>query len=193
MVTLCAHLFDPHQLHKSLLSNENNEGVINEEGQGITCSTYSEPDRVLECMQRALKIASVINPNLFVEILDRYVISLLLFRFAIIASLHKNEIIFLICFSQLLTSTVWLIQIWKYLQSKTEYLHIMLKSYCNENRYVYFFEKNNPAIKVNYLSGLVALINEQLAGGTAEGQISPAAATHYRNTLGTKYMKKNIY
>ena len=32
---------------------------------------YSDCDRVLECMQRALKIASVCNPNLFVDILDR--------------------------------------------------------------------------------------------------------------------------
>jgi len=34
---------------------------------------YSDCDRVLECMQRALKIASVCNTSLFVEILDRYV------------------------------------------------------------------------------------------------------------------------
>jgi hypothetical protein len=32
---------------------------------------YNDCDRVLECLQRALKIASVSNPNLFVEILDR--------------------------------------------------------------------------------------------------------------------------
>ena len=34
---------------------------------------YSDCDRVLECMQRALKIASVCNTSLFVEILDRCV------------------------------------------------------------------------------------------------------------------------
>lgn len=33
---------------------------------------YSDCQRVLECMQRSLKVASVSNPNLFVEILDRY-------------------------------------------------------------------------------------------------------------------------
>ncbi|RYG63390.1 hypothetical protein EON64_16035, partial [archaeon] len=35
-------------------------------------SAFSDPDRVLECMQRALKIASTANPLLFVELLDRY-------------------------------------------------------------------------------------------------------------------------
>jgi hypothetical protein len=51
-------------------------------------------------------------------------------------------------------------------------------------RYVFFYEKNNPVIKVAYLSGLVALINEQLAGeGGKEGQ-SGVVETHYRNTLG---------
>jgi hypothetical protein len=68
-------------------------------------------------MQRALKIASVSNPNIFVEILDRY---------------------------------------------------------------VYFYEHNNPLIKVSYLSGLVALINEQLDG---ENEKSPQVDAHYRNTL----------
>lgn len=33
---------------------------------------YSDPDRVLECMQRALKVARAANPNLFIEMLDRY-------------------------------------------------------------------------------------------------------------------------
>ena len=47
----CSHLFWPKSI----------EGV----------ERYSDPDRVLECMQRALKIASSCNPNLFVEILDR--------------------------------------------------------------------------------------------------------------------------
>jgi vacuolar protein sorting-associated protein 35 len=55
MVTLCAHLFWPR-----LKAPDGPE-------------RFSDSDRVLECMQRALKIASVCDPNLFVEILDRYV------------------------------------------------------------------------------------------------------------------------
>ena len=50
-------------------------------------------------MQRALKIASVCNPKLFVEILDHY---------------------------------------------------------------IYYYENDNPIIQVRYLSGLIALINEQV-------------------------------
>jgi vacuolar protein sorting-associated protein 35 len=53
MVTLCAHLFWPR-----LRAADGPE-------------RFSDSDRVLECMQRALKIASVCDPNLFVEILDR--------------------------------------------------------------------------------------------------------------------------
>lgn len=63
-----------------------------------------------------------------------------------------------------------------------DYLNLRL-TYC-VFRYVFFYEKNNPVIKVAYLSGLVALINEQLAGeGGKEGQ-SGVVETHYRNTLG---------
>ena len=53
MISLCSHLFWPPKV----------DGV----------ERYSDCDRVLECMQRALKVASVCNPNIFVEILDRYV------------------------------------------------------------------------------------------------------------------------
>ena len=56
MVTLCSHLF-------SLKSQVGVEGAT---------ERYSDHDRVLECLQRSLKIASVSNTNLFVEILDRY-------------------------------------------------------------------------------------------------------------------------
>lgn len=55
MVTLCSHLFAPKMV--------NPDGSLTER--------YTDPDRVLECLQRALKIASVSNTNLFVEILDR--------------------------------------------------------------------------------------------------------------------------
>lgn len=54
MITLCSHLFWPRDA----------------EGTGFG-DRYSDCDRVLECMQRSLKIASVSNPNLFVDILDR--------------------------------------------------------------------------------------------------------------------------
>jgi hypothetical protein len=46
--------------------------IANTETEAIPVAHYNDPDRVLECMQRALKIASVSNPNIFVEILDRY-------------------------------------------------------------------------------------------------------------------------
>lgn len=55
MITLCSHLFWPRDA----------------EGGGFG-ERYSDCDRVLECMQRSLKIASVSNPNLFVDILDRF-------------------------------------------------------------------------------------------------------------------------
>jgi vacuolar protein sorting-associated protein 35 len=55
MVTLCSHLFAPK--------------MVNADGSLV--ERYADPDRVLECLQRALKIASVSNTNLFVEILDR--------------------------------------------------------------------------------------------------------------------------
>jgi hypothetical protein len=84
---------------------------------------YADCDRLLECMQRALKIASVCNPNLFVEILDHY---------------------------------------------------------------IYYYENDCPIIQVRYLSGLIALINEQL-GSESNQQSNPATQAHYRNTL--EYIK----
>ncbi|CAE7558094.1 VPS35B, partial [Symbiodinium microadriaticum] len=88
---------------------------------------YADCDRVLECMQRSLKIASVCNPDIFVEILDRY---------------------------------------------------------------IFYFENHNPLIHVRYISGLIALINEQMGtdgeGATQEGgsqQMGSAVKAHYRNTL----------
>jgi len=99
MISLCSHLFWPPKA----------DGV----------ERYSDCDRVLECMQRALKVASVCNPNIFVEILDRY---------------------------------------------------------------IYYYENDNPVIQVRYISGLIALINEQASG--ADGQsVTPAAEAHYKNTV----------
>lgn len=109
MVTLSSHLFWP----KSSSSTTDGTAVA------AVGERYSNPERVLECLQRSLKIASVCNPNLYVEILDRY---------------------------------------------------------------VYYYETENPAIQVRYLSGLIKLINEQLGVGE-QGQANPAVEAHYRNTL----------
>lgn len=49
-------------------------------------------------------------------------------------------------------------------------------------RYIFYFENNNPVIHVRYLSGLIALINEQM--GTDDQQMGSAVRAHYRNTLG---------
>jgi hypothetical protein len=121
MITLCSHLFWPRDA----------SGV----GFG---ERYSDCDRVLECMQRSLKIASVSNPNLFVDILDRFV-----------------------CFCHILHILTFL-------------------------RYIYYFEHENPAIHVRYLSGLIALINEQRdpEGTGVPGGTSAGVDAHYRNTLG---------
>jgi vacuolar protein sorting-associated protein 35 len=59
MVALCSHLFWPKDI----------PGVA-EDGTPLP-QRYSDCDRVLECMQRSLKVASVCNSNIFVEILDR--------------------------------------------------------------------------------------------------------------------------
>ena len=55
MVTLCSHLFCSR--------------IPSEDGSG----TYTDATHVQECLHRSLKIASVCNPNLYVEILDRCV------------------------------------------------------------------------------------------------------------------------
>lgn len=63
MVTLCSHLFWPRDIPPV--------PVEGEETPEAPVQRYSDCERVLECMQRSLKIASVCNPNIFVEILDR--------------------------------------------------------------------------------------------------------------------------
>jgi vacuolar protein sorting-associated protein 35 len=70
-------------------------------------------------MQRALKIASVSNPNLYVDLLDRY---------------------------------------------------------------LFYYENENPVITVNYITGLIRLINETFSADSSA--ILPATQAHYRNTLG---------
>ena len=64
MVTLCSHLFWPRDIPPPAVEGEEVE---------VPEQRYADCDRVLECMQRSLKIASVCNPNIFVEILDRLV------------------------------------------------------------------------------------------------------------------------
>jgi hypothetical protein len=65
MVSLCSHLFWP---------KDNPPVPVDGEEVVAPVQRYSDCDRVLECMQRSLKIASVCNPNIFVEILDRWAI-----------------------------------------------------------------------------------------------------------------------
>lgn len=119
MVSLCSHLFCPtHPVNAAVA--EEKEGDSDTGGASIPAprvQTYTDCDKLLECMQRALKVASVSNPNLFVDILDRY---------------------------------------------------------------VYYFEHDNPIISVRYLSGLIALINEQSNGAEP---LNPAVEAHYKNTL----------
>ena len=69
MVTLCSHLFSPRR--RVVVPAVIQEGALIDV-QSCEPTPYSDPDRVLECMQRALKVASTSNPNIFVEILDRY-------------------------------------------------------------------------------------------------------------------------
>ena len=107
LITLCSHLFWP-PMNKSLSASGT-----------VLAERYNDPERVLECLQRALKIASVSNTDLFVEILDRY---------------------------------------------------------------LYNYENDNPAIHVRYLSGLIALINEQLATTDGTGP-NLAVRAHYKNTI----------
>lgn len=73
MITLCAHLFSPPGVPTSEINSDSSGPSDIGPGAVASVTPYSDPDRVLECMQRALKVASVSNPNIFVEILDRYV------------------------------------------------------------------------------------------------------------------------
>mmetsp|Transcript_11180 Transcript_11180/g.17014 ORF Transcript_11180/g.17014 Transcript_11180/m.17014 type:complete len:385 (+) Transcript_11180:1394-2548(+) len=111
MVTLCSHLFWPKD--PPIVAD-------GEEEPAVHGTRYADCDRVLECMQRSLKIASVCNPNIFVEILDRY---------------------------------------------------------------IFYYENNNPLIHVRYLSGLIALINEQIGSEDGGQAMGSAVKAHYRNTL----------
>jgi hypothetical protein len=53
-------------------------------------------------------------------------------------------------------------------------------------RYLYYFENGCPIIHVRYISGLIALINEQnAAADPGTPALSSAVEAHYHNTLGT--------
>lgn len=108
MVSMCSLLFWPNPAAAKAAAA----------GEAVTGNAYSDCDRVLECMQRALKIASASNPNLFVEILDRY---------------------------------------------------------------LYYYENDNPVIQVRYLVGLINLINEHFSSDPSS--VLPAVHAHYQNTL----------
>lgn len=75
MVVLCSHLFSHPNRVRAASSSSNSDGDTPAAAEGTERSPYNDPDRVLECMQRALKVASVSNSNIFVEILDRSVLS----------------------------------------------------------------------------------------------------------------------
>jgi hypothetical protein len=52
-------------------------------------------------------------------------------------------------------------------------------------RYLYYFENGCPIIHVRYISGLIALINEQnAAADPGTPALSSAVEAHYHNTLG---------
>jgi len=122
MVILSSHLFWPKHLDTSpkIAPVEGEEGA---EAATPQPTFYNHPERVLECLQKSLKIASATDPNLIVEILDRY---------------------------------------------------------------IYYYENDNPNIQVRFLSGLIAIINEQL--GVDGSQTNAQVGAHYRNTL--DYIRK---
>ena len=75
MVILCSHLFwpKPHDLPAVVEAEaETEEGEDAEsKPEPAEPTFYSHPERVLECLQKSLKIASATDPNLIVDILDR--------------------------------------------------------------------------------------------------------------------------
>lgn len=135
MISLCSHLFWPPKIPAigtaaaaaavSATPPAGEEGLTAAGGAAAVAvvppERYSDPDRVLECMQRSLKIASACNTALFVEILDRY---------------------------------------------------------------LYYFENDNPVIQARYITGLVALINEQTSASDGSTALPPSVEAHYKNTLG---------
>jgi vacuolar protein sorting-associated protein 35 len=114
IILLCSHLFYRTSEDDSIISGK------------LSCC-YRNPQRVLECLQRSLKIAdgcmtssSSANLQLFIDILEQY---------------------------------------------------------------VYFFEKENPAITDTFVSRLIALINELIDSTRDYSDASIQAQSHYRHIL----------
>jgi len=111
IIMLCSHLF---------YRNDASDEISKDKS-----SSYRNPQRVLECLQRSLKIAdacmaSSSNLQLFIDILEEY---------------------------------------------------------------IYFFEKQNPAITDTFVSGLIALINELIDSMRDYSDATIQAQTHYRHIL----------
>ena len=69
-------------------------------------------------------------------------------------------------------------------------------------RYIYFYEKGNPAVTDAHINGLIALTHDQLLGSTdapgsasgfgtssSFGSLNVAAESHFHNTLGKLYFQ----
>lgn len=73
MVILCSHMFWPKPHGVPAVPPPAEEGEDGEAAAPAEPAFYSHPERVLECLQKSLKIASATDPNIIVEILDRCV------------------------------------------------------------------------------------------------------------------------
>ena len=54
------------------------------------------------------------------------------------------------------------------------------------DRYLYYYENDNPVIQVNYISGLIKLIKETFESDPAS--MLPATQAHFKNTLGKSFI-----
>ena len=125
-VMMCSRLFDGGDEDVSITNKyKYSEFIISNMATNFiyfhSKRTYRNPQRVLECLQRSLKLAdactasSPTNVHLFVEIFESY---------------------------------------------------------------LYFFERNNPAITDKFISGLIALITEHISSAEAQGSI-PQVKTQF--------------
>lgn len=58
------------------------------------------------------------------------------------------------------------------------------------NQYIYYFENNCEAVTVQYLQGLIALINTNIANMDSSAETASAINSHYQNTLNFIKWKK---
>jgi len=56
------------------------------------------------------------------------------------------------------------------------------------NKYLYYFDQRTDTVTIKYLSGLIALINTNLANIDSSSSESVTVKTHFQNTL--KHIKK---